>query len=46
MRAGESVASLARTLPLPQPDQRLRVMNGLGADEELRPGMWIKLVAA
>ncbi|MCS6922056.1 MAG: hypothetical protein NZM07_09110, partial [Elioraea sp.] len=46
VRAGETVASLARTLPLPQPEQRLRVLNGLGADETLRPGMWVKLIAA
>ena len=46
VRAWETVASLARALPLPQANERLRVMNGLGADEEVRPGMWVKLIAA
>lgn len=46
VRAGETVASLARALPLPQANERLRVMNGLGADEEVRPGLWVKLIAA
>jgi predicted Zn-dependent protease len=45
VRAGETVDTLARRMAYTDyPEERLRVLNGLGRDEPVRPGQRIKLV--
>lgn len=44
VKPGETVAGLARTLPVEAAEQRFRLINGLAADETLRPGQWVKLI--
>jgi predicted Zn-dependent protease len=47
VRAGETVASLAATIPGEDfAEERLRLLNGLQSNEELRPGQKIKLISA
>jgi len=46
VRPGETVASLARLLPFEQADARFRLMNGLGPQDGLQPGTWVKLIGA
>lgn len=45
VRPGETVAALARSMPVEAAEQRFRLMNGLGPDEAVRPGQWVKLIA-
>jgi predicted Zn-dependent protease len=45
VRRGETVASLARSMPVAQAEQRFRVMNALGPDEPVQAGQWVKLIA-
>jgi predicted Zn-dependent protease len=44
-RRGETVAALARSMPLARAAERLRLMNGLRPDEQVQPGQWVGLIA-
>lgn len=45
VKPGETVAALARRMPVERAEERLRVMNGLGPDQQVEPGQWVKLIA-
>lgn len=45
VRRGETVASLARSMPVARAEERFRVMNGLGPEEQVQAGRWVKLIA-
>ncbi|MCC7048747.1 MAG: M48 family metalloprotease [Alphaproteobacteria bacterium] len=43
--AGDTVESLAQRLaPQDSRDQRFRALNGLGPEDQVQPGQWVKLV--
>jgi predicted Zn-dependent protease len=43
---GDTVASLAARMAYDdQPEARFRVLNGLGPDDRLTPGRWVKIIA-
>jgi predicted Zn-dependent protease len=44
-RRGETVAALARSMPLFRAEAQFRPMNGLCPDEQVQPGQWLKLIA-
>lgn len=45
VRAGDTVAGLAAGLPMPGPKEEwFRVLNGLGPQDGLRPGLLVKLI--
>ena len=44
VKAGETVASLARTMPVTAPRTLFRTLNALGPNETLAPGRVVKLV--
>ncbi|WP_439576714.1 M48 family metalloprotease [Elioraea sp.] len=45
VRPGETVARLARAMPVERAEERFRVMNALGPDEPVQAGQWVKLIA-
>jgi predicted Zn-dependent protease len=45
VRHGETVAALARSMPVARAEERFRLMNGLGPDEQVQAGQWVKLIA-
>jgi predicted Zn-dependent protease len=44
-RRGETVAALARSMPLFRAEAQFRPMNGLCPDEQVQPGQWLQLIA-
>jgi len=45
VRRGETVERLAQAMPVARAEERFRLMNGLGPEEQVQAGQWVKLIA-